>query len=125
MTTSGKRFSLRKWVSLAFLLAVAVGLLLGFKTWKASLENAPVDTVYRDFLSFVATHSPAANLYLKRYYQRHARDTVAARDFSQVCASVTALADQDHVDLKNGPWHTLSGACRRPMTEDAIHILPQ
>ena len=124
MTTSGKRFPLRKWASLAFLLAVAVGLLLGFKTWKTSLENAPVDTSYRDFLSFVATQSPAAELYLKRYYERQARDTVAARDFSQVCASVTALADQDHVDLKNSPWHTLSGACKRPMTEHEIHILP-
>ena len=124
MTTSGKQRPLRKWVSLAFLLAVAIGLLLGFKAWKTSLENAPVDAGYRDFLSFVATQSPAADLYLKRYYERHARDSVAARHFSQVCASVTALADRDQVALQSSPWHTLSDACRRPLTEDAIHILP-
>ncbi len=124
MTTLGKRLPRRTWLALAFLLAVALGLLLGFKTWKASLENAPVDTGYRDFLSFVASQSPAADLYLKRYYERHTRDTVAARDFSQVCASVTALADQAQIPLKSSPWHTLSDACRRPMTEDEIHILP-
>ena len=116
-----------KWQRAAFWLltfVVVVALLLGFRTWRSGLEQAPVDAIYRDFLNDTAKRSPSVDLYLKRYYERHARDTVAARDFSQVCASVTALADRDQVALQSSPWHTLSEACRRPMTEDAIHILP-
>lgn len=124
MTTSGKPSSLRKWVRLAFLLLIIAGLLVGFRTWRTSLERAPVDASYRDFLSFAAAQSPAVDLYLKRYYERYGRDTVAARHFPQVCSSVTALADQGQVDLKNSPWHTMTDACRRPMTDDEVHILP-
>lgn len=124
MTANGKPSILRKGVRLAVVLLVLAGLLVGFRLWKTSLENAPVDASYRDFLEYVAAQSPAARLYLGRYYQRYARDTVAARHFYQVCSSVTHLADRDGVDLRGSAWHTMTDACRRPMTEDDIHILP-
>ncbi|MBB6578387.1 hypothetical protein HNP33_002469 [Comamonas odontotermitis] len=124
MTANGKPSTLRKGVRLAVVLLVLAGLLAGFRVWKTSLENAPVDASYRDFLEFVTAQSPAARLYLGRYYQRYARDTVAARHFYQVCSSVTHLADRDGVDLRGSAWHTMTDACRRPMTDDDIHILP-
>lgn len=124
MTVNGKPSTLRKGVRLAVVLLVLAGLLVGFRLWRTSLENAPVDASYRDFLEYVTAQSPAARLYLGRYYQRYARDTVAARHFYQVCSSVTHLADRDGVDLRGSAWHTMTDACRRPMTDDDIHILP-
>lgn len=114
----------KKALPVTALVLALVACMAGFRIWKQNLEDAPVDALYRDYLAYVAARVPAADLHLKRYYQRYGRDTVAARHFQPLCRSVTALADQQPLDLGASEWHTLAATCRRHMTEDQIHILP-
>ena len=124
MKNDGKPFSLRAGIRLAVFVLIVVALLWGFRAWRDSLENAPVADSYREFLTYASTQSLAAQNYLQRYYQRYQRDTVAAQHFPRVCSSMTALLERDGLALKDGPWHTMTDACKRSMTEDDIHILP-
>lgn len=109
---------------MAALVLALVACMAGFRFWKQQLEDAPVDALYRDYLAYVTARVPAADLHLQRYYQRYGRDTVAARHFKPLCRSVTAMADQQALDLGASEWHTLAGSCRRPLGPDDIHILP-
>lgn len=106
------------------LVLALVACLAGFRLWKQQLEEAPVDALYRDYLAYVAARVPAADLHLKRYHQRYGRDTVAAKHFKPICRSVTAMADQQALDLGASEWHTLAGSCRTRMSSDEIHLLP-
>ena len=114
----------KPWITLVVVLALLVGAAYGFRMWKTALENAPVDESFRNYLEYVAERSPAAALHLQRYYTRYQRTTVASRHFQPICASVTALAERDKVDLRLSDWHTLAKACRRPLGDDEIHFLP-
>lgn len=114
----------KKTLPVAALVLALVACLAGFRIWKQQLEDAPVDALYRDYLAYVAARVPAADLHLRRYYQRYGRDTVAARHFKPICRSVTAMADQQALDLGASEWHTLAGSCRWPLSNDEIHLLP-
>lgn len=91
-TDAPKPSFLRQWGVLIAFGVLAVGTLVGFRTWTEAKAQAPVTREYAGFLDYMAERSPQAREYRQTYYRKFARDTVASQHFEQVCAVMHRVA---------------------------------
>lgn len=85
----------RKWRHLILLGSFVLAFLIFFQFWFAYQADQPIAIDYSRYLDYLAIHSPQAKQYASEYFRERSRDTVAAKHFEHVCATMTGLAVED------------------------------
>ncbi len=115
---------LRQWGILIAFAVLAIGALVGFRTWTESKAEAPVAPEYAGFLTFLAEQSTDARDYLQNYYKKFSRKTVASQHFEQVCGVMHRLAVGQAVEPSKYSEH-MSSACEQFSNVYSGRDLPQ
>lgn len=104
--------------------ALVGSLLVAFRAWTDYQLEAPVAADYAGFLDALAAQSPQAMAYRAAYGHHFSRDTVAARHFEQVCATMLRMAESDGATVPPSDAAMADG-CRRHMSQYAADALPR
>ncbi|MDR6214572.1 hypothetical protein [Paracidovorax wautersii] len=114
----------RRWAVPIAVVALVGSLLVAFRAWTDYQLQAPVATDYARFLDALTEQSPQAAAYRAAYGHHFARDTVAARHFEQVCATMLRMAESDGATVPPEDA-AMAGGCRRLTARYAADALPR